>query len=292
MPAAEIRALFTGGWKVALCGSYAGLIQVYMTSRAAGEHTTKDHPDSVGGAILTGLREAANALRLLKGGGADEEPAAAKGKRRKGEEEGEGRGRRGRGRGRRRRGGRSAGRGAAALEDLSASMGHRFGRHAAHDSASPGAAAMSPGAAPQAARMRSERRRGRRGARTSGGAAARRTTAAAAAATKRKRRRAAARRKAAAVRARGRRRSLRAPPALHARSVHQREAAARAMWGLQLLPHASCTRVAPTRSPFLPNAPAARQPRASRQRASLFEDVDARLAIVQSREGAVEVRSA
>ena len=34
----------------------------------AGEHTTKEHPDTVGGAILTGVREAAHALRILRGG--------------------------------------------------------------------------------------------------------------------------------------------------------------------------------------------------------------------------------
>jgi hypothetical protein len=33
----------------------------------AGEHTCKEHPDTVGGAMLTGLREAMRALHLLAG---------------------------------------------------------------------------------------------------------------------------------------------------------------------------------------------------------------------------------
>jgi lysine-specific histone demethylase 1 len=38
----------------------------------AGEHTCKEHPDSVGGAMLSGLREASRALQLLRGpAGAD-----------------------------------------------------------------------------------------------------------------------------------------------------------------------------------------------------------------------------
>ena len=39
-----------------------------------GEHTCKEHPDTVGGAMLTGMREAARALGLLR---ADSEGAAA-----------------------------------------------------------------------------------------------------------------------------------------------------------------------------------------------------------------------
>ncbi|KAI8463519.1 MAG: flavin-containing amine oxidoreductase-domain containing protein, partial [Monoraphidium minutum] len=51
----------------------------------AGEHTTKENPDTVGGAILTGMREAAGALRLLRGGGGGGggEEGEAKAKRRK-----------------------------------------------------------------------------------------------------------------------------------------------------------------------------------------------------------------
>jgi hypothetical protein len=38
----------------------------------AGEHTCKEHPDSVGGAMLSGLREASRAVQLLRGpAGAD-----------------------------------------------------------------------------------------------------------------------------------------------------------------------------------------------------------------------------
>lgn len=39
----------------------------------AGEHTIKEHPDTVGGAMLSGLREAVRALHWLSGG--DEETA-------------------------------------------------------------------------------------------------------------------------------------------------------------------------------------------------------------------------
>lgn len=42
----------------------------------AGEHTCKEHPDTVGGAMLTGMREASRAIQLLKGGAAAEEAAA------------------------------------------------------------------------------------------------------------------------------------------------------------------------------------------------------------------------
>ena len=35
---------------------------------ASGEHTCKEHPDTVGGAILTGIREGTRALRILSGG--------------------------------------------------------------------------------------------------------------------------------------------------------------------------------------------------------------------------------
>jgi lysine-specific histone demethylase 1 len=41
----------------------------------AGEHTCKEHPDSVGGAMMSGLREAARALQLLRG--PDDADAAA-----------------------------------------------------------------------------------------------------------------------------------------------------------------------------------------------------------------------
>ncbi|KAF6248442.1 flavin-containing amine oxidoreductase-domain containing protein [Scenedesmus sp. NREL 46B-D3] len=37
----------------------------------AGEHTCKEHPDTVGGAMLSGMREAARALQLLRGKGGD-----------------------------------------------------------------------------------------------------------------------------------------------------------------------------------------------------------------------------
>lgn len=33
----------------------------------AGEHTCKEHPDTVGGAMLTGMREAIRAFHMLKG---------------------------------------------------------------------------------------------------------------------------------------------------------------------------------------------------------------------------------
>lgn len=33
----------------------------------AGEHTVKEHPDTVGGAMLSGLREAVRTLELLAG---------------------------------------------------------------------------------------------------------------------------------------------------------------------------------------------------------------------------------
>ncbi|WIA08913.1 hypothetical protein OEZ85_008331 [Tetradesmus obliquus] len=64
----------------------------------AGEHTCKEHPDTVGGAMLSGMREAARALQLLRGKGDDSEAGlvssrtetlsrADKRKRRKEEEE-------------------------------------------------------------------------------------------------------------------------------------------------------------------------------------------------------------
>jgi hypothetical protein len=43
-------------------------------THVAGEHTCKEHPDTVGGAMLTGMREAARALGLLR---ADSQGAAA-----------------------------------------------------------------------------------------------------------------------------------------------------------------------------------------------------------------------
>ncbi|KAL0040091.1 hypothetical protein WJX79_005960 [Trebouxia sp. C0005] len=45
----------------------------------AGEHTCKEHPDTVGGAMLTGVREAVRALRMLKGASEEEANAAAGG---------------------------------------------------------------------------------------------------------------------------------------------------------------------------------------------------------------------
>jgi hypothetical protein len=56
-------------------------------SYLAGEHTTKEHPDTVGGAMLTGIREAAHALRLLRdlqAGGDGELGAKKKARRRAG----------------------------------------------------------------------------------------------------------------------------------------------------------------------------------------------------------------
>ncbi|KAL3151309.1 hypothetical protein ABBQ38_013146 [Trebouxia sp. C0009 RCD-2024] len=43
----------------------------------AGEHTCKEHPDTVGGAMLTGVREAVRALRMLRGASEEEANAAA-----------------------------------------------------------------------------------------------------------------------------------------------------------------------------------------------------------------------
>lgn len=57
----------------------------------AGEHTTKEHPDTVGGAMLSGLREAQHALRLLRGGdveGWESEGGKAKARRKRGEDDG------------------------------------------------------------------------------------------------------------------------------------------------------------------------------------------------------------
>jgi hypothetical protein len=57
----------------------------------AGEHTTKEHPDTVGGAMLSGLREAQHALRLLRGGdveGWESEGAKAKARRKHAEDDG------------------------------------------------------------------------------------------------------------------------------------------------------------------------------------------------------------
>ena len=43
----------------------------------AGEHTCKEHPDTVGGAMLTGLREAVRVFHMLKGEDAFGKAAAA-----------------------------------------------------------------------------------------------------------------------------------------------------------------------------------------------------------------------
>lgn len=44
---------------------------------SAGEHTCKEHPDTVGGAMLTGLREAIRVFHMLKGEDAFGKAAAA-----------------------------------------------------------------------------------------------------------------------------------------------------------------------------------------------------------------------
>lgn len=43
----------------------------------AGEHTCKEHPDTVGGAMLTGMREAIRAFHMLRGEEAFGRAAAA-----------------------------------------------------------------------------------------------------------------------------------------------------------------------------------------------------------------------
>ena len=43
----------------------------------AGEHTCKEHPDTVGGAMLTGMREAVRAFHMLQGEDAFGRAAAA-----------------------------------------------------------------------------------------------------------------------------------------------------------------------------------------------------------------------
>jgi len=43
------------------------MIHVYRIKLNAGEHTCKEHPDTVGGAMLTGMREAIRVFHMLKG---------------------------------------------------------------------------------------------------------------------------------------------------------------------------------------------------------------------------------
>lgn len=61
----------------------------------AGEHTIKEHPDTVGGALLSGMREAGRALGVLRGasGGALGAAGGAGRKEKRRIAEGEGRGR-------------------------------------------------------------------------------------------------------------------------------------------------------------------------------------------------------